>query len=97
LISSYVTPTYHLAAKKRDYVAYTMATHPKYDNFTFPITNADSGSGHPGHTTPEQDEKVAQLRAELEAEDSTERLDTLTMVRTACNLLLRTAETARGL
>jgi len=58
-----------------------MATHPKYDNFTIPITNADSGSGHPGHTTPEQDEKVEQLRVELEAESCTERLDTLTMLR----------------
>lgn len=54
---------------------------PKYDNFTFPTTAPESGAGHPGHTTPEQDEKVVQLRKELEEAGYTERLDTLTMLR----------------
>jgi len=58
-----------------------MTADSKYDNFTFPTINANSCSGHPGHTTPEQDEKIAQLRAELEAEDCMDRLDTLTMLR----------------
>jgi hypothetical protein len=58
-----------------------MAINPKYDNFTYPTINPESGSGHPGHTTAEQDEKVVQLRKELEEENYTERLDTLTLVR----------------
>lgn len=58
-----------------------MATDPKYDNFDYPTVNPESGAGHPGHTTPEQDEKVLQLRTELEAEGYTQRLDTLTMLR----------------
>ncbi|KAF8458220.1 putative phosphatidylinositol transporter [Kalaharituber pfeilii] len=37
--------------------------------------------GHPGHTTPEQDTAVEKLRAELEKEGYTERLDTLTLLR----------------
>jgi len=53
----------------------------KYDNYTFPTTNPEAGSGHPGHTTPEQDEKVIQLREELEKEGVTDRLDTLTLLR----------------
>jgi hypothetical protein len=57
-----------------------MATDPKYDNFDYPATNPESGVGHPGHTTPEQDEKVVQMRKELEAEGFTERLDTHTLV-----------------
>ena len=57
-----------------------MAVDSKYDTFDFPTTNPESGVGHPGHTTPEHDEKVAQLRKELEEEGYTARLDTLTMV-----------------
>ena len=36
--------------------------------------------GHPGHTTPEQDAAVLQLRTELEKEGYKERLDTCTLV-----------------
>jgi hypothetical protein len=38
-------------------------------------------SGHPGHTTPEQDAQVFQLRSILEGLGYTERLDTLTLLR----------------
>ncbi|KAF8250472.1 hypothetical protein K440DRAFT_580630 [Wilcoxina mikolae CBS 423.85] len=58
-----------------------MSSDPKYDNFTYPTINPESGSGHPGHTTGEQDEKVVQLRKELEEANYTERLDTLTLLR----------------
>ena len=57
-----------------------MAADPKYDNFDYPTINPESGTGHPGHTTEEHDEKVVQLRKALEEEQYTERLDTLTMV-----------------
>ncbi|KAG0130814.1 CRAL-TRIO domain-containing protein [Tuber indicum] len=53
----------------------------KYDHYTFPTTNSESGEGHPGHTTPEQDAKVLELRNGLEKEGYTERLDTLSMLR----------------
>ncbi|KAL4892117.1 CRAL-TRIO domain-containing protein [Aspergillus ambiguus] len=62
-------------------------TPSKYDNYDFPTTapedkdNKEAQSGHPGHTTPEQDAKVEQLRSELEKEGYTERLDTLTLLR----------------
>lgn len=52
----------------------------KYDNYTYPVSNPEAGPGHPGHTTPEDEAKVLQLRAELEAAGLTERLDTHTMV-----------------
>lgn len=58
-----------------------MDTTSKYDNYHFPTTNPNSGAGHPGHTTPEQDEKVVQMRKEIEAEGYSERLDTLTLLR----------------
>lgn len=51
-----------------------------YDTYTYPTTSPDSGSGHPGHTTPEQDAKVVQFREELKKEGVTERLDTHTLV-----------------
>jgi len=57
-----------------------MATDPKHDTFDYPTVNPESGVGHPGHTTPEQDEKVLQFRKELEEEGFTENLDTLTLV-----------------
>lgn len=62
-----------------------MATHevkldPKYDHYDFPTTSPNVQSGHPGHTTPEQDAQVFQLRTQLEQAGYTERLDTLTMV-----------------
>lgn len=54
---------------------------PKYDQYTFPTTAPEAHTGHPGHTTPEQDAKVIQFRAELEKEGYTERLDTLSLLR----------------
>ncbi|RHZ67557.1 SEC14 family lipid-binding protein [Aspergillus thermomutatus] len=56
-------------------------TASKYDDYDFPTTAPEAQPGHPGHTTPEQDAKVEQLRSELEQEGYTERLDTLTMLR----------------
>jgi len=54
---------------------------PKYDSYDFPTTAPEPQSGHPGHTTEEQDAKVHQLRTKLEQEGYTERLDTLTLLR----------------
>ncbi|KAJ5132690.1 Sec14 cytosolic factor [Penicillium atrosanguineum] len=54
---------------------------PKYDSYDFPTTAPEPQSGHPGHTTEEQDAKVHQLRTKLEQEGYTDRLDTLTMLR----------------
>ena len=51
-----------------------------YDNYTYPVSNPETGSGHPGHTTPEEEAKVLQLRKELEEAGYTERLDTHSMV-----------------
>lgn len=53
----------------------------KYDNYDFPTTSPEARSGHPGHTTDEQDAKIFQLRTLLEQEGYTERLDTLTLLR----------------
>lgn len=55
----------------------------KYDDFDYPTTSPEVKSGHPGHTTPEQDAQVFQLRTQLEQANYTERLDTLCMVRGA--------------
>ncbi|KAI5207330.1 hypothetical protein E4T42_06062 [Aureobasidium subglaciale] len=54
---------------------------PKYDHYDFPTVSNTNQSGHPGHTTPEQDAQVHQLRATLEQAGYHERLDTLTMLR----------------
>jgi len=54
---------------------------PKYDHYDFPTTAPTSQSGHPGHTTKEQDAAVHQLRMSLEQQGYKERLDTLTMLR----------------
>ncbi|KAF2459687.1 CRAL-TRIO domain-containing protein [Lineolata rhizophorae] len=54
---------------------------PKYDDYDFPTVSATDMSGHPGHTTPEQDAQVFQLRTMLEQEGYKERLDTLTLLR----------------
>lgn len=59
----------------------SLPTDPKYDQYDYPTTAPEPQSGHPGHTTPEQDAKVHQLRTMLEQEGFTERLDTLTMLR----------------
>ncbi|OAP65424.1 hypothetical protein AYL99_01396 [Fonsecaea erecta] len=58
-----------------------MELDPKYDDYDFPTTAPENQSGHPGHTTKEQDAQVHQLRAMLEREGYTERLDTLTLLR----------------
>ncbi|RAK99830.1 SEC14 family lipid-binding protein [Aspergillus ibericus CBS 121593] len=57
------------------------APQSKYDDYDFPTTAPEAQPGHPGHTTPEQDAKVQQLRSELEQLGYTERLDTLTLLR----------------
>lgn len=58
-----------------------IAQDPKYDHYDFPTVSNTNQSGHPGHTTPEQDAQVHQLRASLEQSGFHERLDTLTMLR----------------
>jgi len=58
-----------------------MELDPKYDHYDFPTTAPGGQSGHPGHTTKEQDAAVFQLRSMLEQEGYTQRLDTLTMLR----------------
>ncbi|KAJ4348521.1 cytosolic factor, phosphatidylinositol/phosphatidylcholine transfer protein [Didymosphaeria variabile] len=54
---------------------------PKYDDYDYPTTAPTPQSGHPGHTTPEQDAQVHQLRAMLEQAGYTKNLDTLTLLR----------------
>jgi CRAL/TRIO, N-terminal domain len=54
---------------------------PKYDDYDYPTTAPETKAGHPGHTTKEQDAQVHQLRAMLEQEGYTERLDTLSLLR----------------
>ncbi|PGH28439.1 hypothetical protein GX50_08819 [[Emmonsia] crescens] len=54
---------------------------PKHDDYDFPTTAPDAKTGHPGHTTPEQDAQIYQLRTILEQLGYTERLDTLTLLR----------------
>lgn len=54
---------------------------PKYDDYDYPTTAPETQSGHPGHTTKEQDAQVHQLRSMLEQEGYKERLDTLTLLR----------------
>lgn len=53
---------------------------PKYDDYDYPIVAPVAQDGHPGHLTPEQAEKVKQLRTSLEGKGYTTRLDTLTLV-----------------
>lgn len=57
-----------------------LKTDSKYDDYDYPTTSPNAQSGHPGHTTPEQDAQVYQLRTQLEQGGYSERLDTLTMV-----------------
>lgn len=61
-------------------MASELKTDPKYDDYEYPTTSPNVQSGHPGHTTPEQDAQVFQLRTQLEQAGYTERLDTLCMV-----------------
>ena len=58
-----------------------MQLDPKYDDYDYPTTAPEAQSGHPGHTTKEQDAQVFQLRSMLEQEGYKERLDTLTLLR----------------
>jgi len=58
-----------------------MELDPKYDHYDFPTTAPEQKSGHPGHTTKEQDAAVHQLRMLLEQAGYHERLDTLSMLR----------------
>ena len=51
------------------------------DHYDFPTTSPNTQSGHPGHTTKEQDAAVHQLRMTLEQQGYQERLDTLTLLR----------------
>lgn len=57
-----------------------MKLDPNYDDYDYPTTSPAVQSGHPGHTTPEQDAQVHQLRMQLESAGYKERLDTLSMV-----------------
>ena len=57
-----------------------MELDPKYDHYDYPTTSPNVQSGHPGHTTKQQDAQVFQLRTQLEQSGYTERLDTLSMV-----------------
>ena len=57
-----------------------LKTDPKYDDYDYPTTSPEVQSGHPGHTTPEQDAQVFQLRTQLEQMGYKDRLDTLCMV-----------------
>ncbi|KAH9880110.1 hypothetical protein J1614_002136 [Plenodomus biglobosus] len=61
--------------------AHELKLDPKYDDYDFPTTAPTAQSGHPGHTTPEQDAQVYQLRSILEQEGHTKNLDTLTLLR----------------
>ena len=57
-----------------------MESDSKYDDYDYPTTSPEVKSGHPGHTTKEQDAQVFQLRTQLGQAGYTERLDTLSMV-----------------
>ena len=62
-----------------------MKLDPKYDDYDYPTTSPNPQSGHPGHTTPEQDAHVHQLRTQLEQAGYRERLDTLSLVSVPAN------------
>lgn len=54
---------------------------PEFDHYDFPTVSPTNQTGHPGHTTKEQDAAVHQLRMMLQSAGYRERLDTLTMLR----------------
>ncbi|KAI9843084.1 MAG: cytosolic factor, phosphatidylinositol/phosphatidylcholine transfer protein [Sclerophora amabilis] len=58
-----------------------MTLDPKHDQYDYPTTSPTVQSGHPGHTTKEQDAQVHQLRMALEQAGYKDRLDTLTLLR----------------
>lgn len=79
-----------------------MELDPKYDDYDYPVVAPVKQDGHPGHLTPEQQEKVKQLRTSLEGKGHTDRLDTLTLVRLRCMrthtpFLIEEAEKTTGL
>jgi hypothetical protein len=57
-----------------------LKTDPKDDDYDYPTTSPEGQSGYPGHTSPEQDAQVFQLRIQLEQEGYKARFDTLCMV-----------------
>ncbi|KAI9754081.1 MAG: cytosolic factor, phosphatidylinositol/phosphatidylcholine transfer protein [Chaenotheca gracillima] len=59
----------------------TMTLDPKYDHYDYPTTSPVVQTGHPGHTTKEQEAQVHQLRMGLEQAGCKDRLDTLTLLR----------------
>ena len=79
----YQYSTQYITAGDVPIMAPEMELDPKYDHYDFPTTSPEVQTGHPGHTTPEQNAQVFQLRSQLEQAGYTERLDTLTMVRYA--------------
>ena len=76
----FVPSTSHTLSITLIIMASVLKTDPKYDNYEYPTTSPNVQSGHPGHTTPEQDAQIFQLRTQLEQAGYTERLDTLCMV-----------------
>ncbi|KAJ9655953.1 cytosolic factor, phosphatidylinositol/phosphatidylcholine transfer protein [Neophaeococcomyces mojaviensis] len=69
------------ASKESTRVNPHMDLDPKYDDYDYPTTAPETQSGHPGHTTKEQDAQVHQLRGMLEQAGYKDRLDTLTLLR----------------
>lgn len=67
-------------AQKSGGQAPEMQLNPTYDHYEYPTTSPNVQSGHPGHTTKEQDAHVSQLRTQLAQAGYKERLDTLSMV-----------------
>lgn len=61
--------------------AHEVKLDPKYDDYDYPTVAPTAQNGHPGHTTPEQDAQVFQLRTQLEQAGYTKNLDTLTLLR----------------
>ena len=60
----------------------------KYDDYDYPTTTPEVKSGHPGHTTPEQDAQVFQLLTQLEQAGYSERLDTLSLVNSSVSTIV---------
>ena len=75
-----------MAAPKTDpKMEHKLELDPKYDHYDYPTISPFAQSGHPGHTTKEQDAQVFQLRSQLEQAGYSERLDTLSMVSHGCH------------
>jgi len=50
-------------------------------DLSYPQTNPDAGPGHPGHLTPDQQQKLATFRKQLEEDGYTQRMDDPTLLR----------------